>query len=67
MTSKYDVKGDNAHPIYYWAKDTYGKSQFLNGIFIKFLINKNGKVEGHICFFHRTIIKQIIKKLEEIL
>ena len=26
ITSKYDVKGDNAHPIYLWAKDTYGKS-----------------------------------------
>ena len=26
MTSKYDVKGDNAHPIYLWAKESYGKS-----------------------------------------
>ena len=26
ITSKYDVKGDNAHPIYLWAKDTYGKA-----------------------------------------
>ena len=26
MTSKYDVKGDNAHPIYIWAKETFGKS-----------------------------------------
>ena len=26
MTSKYEVKGDNAHPIYIWAKDTFGKS-----------------------------------------
>ena len=26
ITSKYDVKGVNAHPIYLWANDTYGKS-----------------------------------------
>ena len=36
ITSKYDVKGDNAHPVYLWAKDTYGKSSVKNGIFIKF-------------------------------
>ena len=24
MTSKYDVKGDNAHEIYKWAKQTFG-------------------------------------------
>ena len=26
ITSKHYVKGDNSHPIYLWAKDTYGKS-----------------------------------------
>ena len=40
MTSKYDVKGDNAHPIYIWAKDTYGKSTVPKWNFHKILINK---------------------------
>ena len=31
-----DVKGDNAHEIYKWAKENYGKSAVLNGIFIKY-------------------------------
>ena len=43
MTSKYEVKGDNAHPIYIWAKDTYGKSTVPKWNFHKILINKEGK------------------------
>ena len=45
MTSKYDVKGDNAHPIYLWAKETYGNSTIPKWNFHKILINKDGKVE----------------------
>ena len=30
LTDKVDVKGDNAHPIYMWARENHG------GIFIKF-------------------------------
>src|SRR5210317_1880696 len=40
ITSKYDVKGDNAHPIYLWAKDTYRKSSVPKWNFHKILINK---------------------------
>ena len=36
MTSNYDVKGKNAHPIYLWAKENMENLQFQNGIFIKF-------------------------------
>ena len=36
LTSITEVKGDNAHELFKWAKDNYGKSAFLNGIFIKF-------------------------------
>ena len=45
MTSKYEVKGANAHPIYIWAKDTFGKSTVPKWNFHKILINKNGKIE----------------------
>ena len=55
MTSKYEVKGDNAHPIYIWAKDTYGKSTVPKWNFHKILINKNGKVEDTYASFTRPL------------
>tara|TARA_B110000003_G_C16410532_1_gene442055 strand:+ start:75 stop:563 length:489 start_codon:yes stop_codon:yes gene_type:complete len=67
MTSKYDVKGDNAHPIYMWAKDTYGKSTVPKWNFHKILINKNGKIEDTFVSFTSPLSKKIIKKLNQIL
>ena len=67
MTSKYEVKGDNAHPIYKWAKETYGKSTVPKWIFHKILINKNGKVEDTFASFTGPLSNKIIKKLEKIL
>ena len=45
MTSIYQVKGDNAHEIYKWAKENHGKSAIPKWNFYKILINKDGKVE----------------------
>ena len=67
MTSKYDVKGKNAHPIYLWAKETYGNSAIPKWNFHKILINKNGKVEDIYTSFTNPMSKKIIKKLEQIL
>ena len=67
MTSKYDVKGDNAHPIYLWAKETYGNSTVPKWNFHKILINKEGKVEDTFVSFTNPLSKKIIKKLEQIL
>jgi len=67
MTSKYDVKGDNAHPIYLWAKETYGNSTVPKWNFHKILINKEGKVEDTYVSFTNPLSKKIIKKLEQIL
>ena len=67
MTSKYEVKGDNAHPIYIWAKETYGKSTVPKWNFHKSLINKNGKVEDTFASFTGPLSNKIIKKLEKIL
>jgi len=67
MTSKYDVKGDSAHPIYLWAKKTYGKSTIPKWNFHKILINKEGKVEDTFASFTNPMSKKIIKKIEEIL
>ena len=67
MTSKYDVKGSNAHPIYIWAKDTFGKSTVPKWNFHKILINKKGKIEDTFASFTSPISIKIIKKLDEIL
>ena len=67
MTSKYDVKGDRAHPIYLWAKDAYGKSAVPKWNFHKILINKNGIIEDTFASFTKPLSKKIINKLEQIL
>jgi glutathione peroxidase len=67
ITSKYDVKGDNAHPIYLWAKDAYGKSSVPKWNFHKILINKEGKITDTFASFTSPMSNKILKKLEEIL
>ena len=67
ITSKYDVKGVNAHPIYLWAKDTYGKSSVPKWNFHKILINKDGKIADTFASFTTPMSNKILKKLEEIL
>tara|TARA_B110001450_G_scaffold249110_1_gene266100 strand:+ start:1818 stop:2318 length:501 start_codon:yes stop_codon:yes gene_type:complete len=67
MTKKYDVKGDNAHPIYVWAKETFGKSTIPKWNFHKILINKEGKIEDTFASFTNPMSKKIVKKIEQIL
>ena len=67
ITSKYDVKGDKAHPIYLWAKDTYGKSAVPKWNFHKILINKEGKIVDTYASFTTPMSNKILKKLEQIL
>ena len=67
MTSKYEVKGANAHPIYIWAKDTFGKSTVPKWNFHKILINKNGKIEDTFASFTGPLSNKVVKKIEEIL
>ena len=67
MTSKYEVKGINAHPIYLWAKETYGKSAVPKWNFHKILVNKEGKVVDTYASFTGPMSKKIIKKIEKIL
>ena len=67
ITSKYEVKGDDAHPIYLWAKETYGRSTIPKWNFHKILINKEGYVEDTFASFINPMSKKILKKLEKIL
>ena len=67
ITDKVDVKGDNAHPLYKWAKKNYGNSTVPKWNFHKILINKNGKIEETFSSFTKPNSKKITKKLLEIL
>jgi len=44
MTSKTDVKGDDAHPFYKWAKTTLGDPAEPVWNFHKLLVGKDGKL-----------------------
>jgi len=67
MTRKYEVKGNSAHPIYLWAKESYGKSTIPKWNFHKILINKDGRIEETYASFTNPMSKKIIKKIEQIL
>ena len=67
MTTKIDVKGENAHPIYLWAKKNHGNSAVPKWNFHKILINKKGKIEDTFSSFTKPMSKKIINKIEEIL
>jgi len=67
MTSKTDVRGDNAHEIYSWAKKNYGKSTVPKWNFHKILINKNGKVHDTFNSFVNPLSEKILNEIESIL
>jgi len=67
ITDKVNVKGENAHPIYGWAKTNYGNQTIPKWNFHKILIGKDGKIADTFSSFTSPLSKKIIKKLEEIL
>jgi glutathione peroxidase len=67
MTTKIDVKGENAHPIYLWAKENYGNGAVPKWNFHKILINKQGKIEDTYSSFTKPMSKKLTSKIEEIL
>ncbi len=67
ITDKFDVKGNNAHPIYLWAKENYGNSAVPKWNFHKILINKKGEIEETFASFTKPMSKKLLTKIEEIL
>ena len=67
MTDKINVKGNNAHQIYLWAKKNYGKSTVPKWNFHKILINKSGKIQNTYNSFIDPLSKKITKEIESIL
>ena len=67
LTTITEVKGENAHEIFLWAKENHGKSAVPKWNFHKILINKEGKVEDTFASMTKPMSKKIIKAIENIL
>ena len=67
MTSIFEVKGDNAHKIYKWAKKNHGKSAVPKWNFHKILIDRDGKIFDTYASFTKPMSKKIINAVEKIL
>ena len=62
-----EVKGNNAHEIFKWAKNNHGSSAVPKWNFHKILINKEGKIEDTFSSFTKPLSSKIINKIESIL
>ena len=62
-----EVKGDEAHDLFKWAKNNHGQSAIPKWNFHKILINKEGKIEDTFTSFTKPTSKKIIRKIEKIL
>tara|TARA_Y100000741_G_scaffold315818_1_gene261862 strand:- start:160 stop:708 length:549 start_codon:yes stop_codon:yes gene_type:complete len=67
LTEITNVKGDDAHDIYKWAKENFGKSAVPKWNFYKILINKEGKIEDTYASLVNPTSKKIINKVESLL
>ena len=67
LTTITEVKGENSHELFKWAKNNYGKSAVPKWNFHKILIDKNGNVIDTFASFTNPMSKKIIKKIENIL
>jgi len=67
LTAITEVKGENAHEIFKWAKENYGKSAVPKWNFYKILINKDGEIEDTFSSMTKPMSKKLIKTIENIL
>jgi glutathione peroxidase len=67
LTEKNEVKGQNAHAIYIWAKKNFGNSTVPKWNFHKILINKEGKIQNTYSSFTKPMSKKLISDIELIL
>ena len=67
ITNKINVKGDNAHPIYKWAKKNFGNSAVPKWNFHKILINNKGKIHKTYGSFVNPKSNKIVQEIEKII
>ena len=62
-----EVKGDDAHEIYKWARENHGKSAIPKWNFSKMLINKDGKIAETYSSLTNPMSKKVVSKIESLL
>ncbi len=67
ITNKVDVTGENAHPLYLWAKKNFGRSAIPKWNFHKILINRKGEIQNTYTSFTRPTSKKITREIKKIL
>ena len=67
LTTITEVKGDNAHELFKWAKTNHGKSAIPKWNFYKILINKEGKIEDTFSSLTNPTSNKIVSKIEKLL
>ena len=67
LTTITNVKGEDAHEIFKWAKENYGKSAVPKWNFHKILINKEGKIENTFSSFTNPSSNKITEQIESLL
>ncbi len=65
MTEKVDVIGDNAHPLFKWAKENHGIGAVPKWNFHKIIINKEGKVDKTFSSITNPSSKSFVKYIED--
>tara|TARA_Y100001970_G_C14213669_1_gene848416 strand:- start:252 stop:764 length:513 start_codon:yes stop_codon:yes gene_type:complete len=67
ITEIYEVKGENAHPIYKWAIENYGSAAKPKWNFHKILINKDGKIDDTYSSLTNPNSKKIVSNIERLI
>ena len=67
MTEKVNVKGDNAHPFYLWAKKNYGRQAVPKWNFHKIIVNRQGKIHDTFASITNPTSKRFISSIEKAL
>ena len=67
LTTITNVKGENAHEIFKWAKENHGMSAVPKWNFHKILINKKGEIEETFSSFTKPNSSKITDKIEKLL
>ncbi len=67
ITTITEVKGENSHEIFKWAKKNYGNAAIPKWNFHKILINKEGKIEDTFSSFTKPNSNKILEKIKKLL
>jgi len=67
IMEKVTVKGKNAHPVYLWAKESYGSATEPKWNFHKILIDKKGKINDTFISTTNPQSEKVVKKIEELI